>query len=52
MTTCFLLDRIGRNGFDIEATKCITAEQVECLLGEPITALIERGRKNCPDRAA
>jgi hypothetical protein len=52
MTTCFLLDKRGKNGFDIEDTKCITAEQVEFLLSEPITTLIERGRKNCPDCAA
>jgi hypothetical protein len=52
MTTCFLLDKRARNGFDIEDTKCITAEQVEFLLSEPITALIQRGRKSCPDCAA
>lgn len=51
-TTSFLLDKMGRNGFDIEDTKCITAEQVEFLLSEPVTALIERGRKSCPDCAA
>jgi hypothetical protein len=50
--TYFLLDKIGRNGIDIEDTKCITAEQVEFLLSEPIAMLIERGRKNCPDCAA
>jgi hypothetical protein len=52
MTTCFLLDKRGKHGFDIKDTKCITAEQVEFLLSEPITTLIERGRKNCPDYAA
>jgi hypothetical protein len=49
MTTCFLLDKRGRNGFDIEDTKGITAEEAEFLLGEPIQTLIERGRTNCPD---
>jgi hypothetical protein len=52
MTTCFLLDKRGQNGFVIEDTKCITAEEVEFLLGEQIETLIERGRKNCPDCAA
>ena len=33
----------------IEAGECITAEEVEFLLSEPVTTLIERGRKNCPD---
>jgi hypothetical protein len=52
MTTSFLLDKRGKNGFDIEDTKCITAEQVTFLLSEPITTLIERGRRDCPDCAA
>jgi hypothetical protein len=47
-----LLDKIGKNGIDIDDTKCITAEQVEFLLSEPIAVLTERGRKNCPDSAA
>jgi len=32
----FLLDKMGRNGFDIEETKYITAEEVEFLLSEPV----------------
>ncbi len=43
--TCFLLDKRAKNGCDIEDTKCILAETVEALLGEPITTLIERGRQ-------
>jgi hypothetical protein len=52
MTTCFLLNKRGKNSFDIEDTKCITAEQVEFLLSESIITLIKRWRKNCPDCAA
>ena len=44
-STVFLLDKIGRNGIDIEDTKTILAETVEALLGEPITVLIDRGRR-------
>jgi hypothetical protein len=43
-STSFLLDKIGRNGIDIEDTKSILAETVEVLLGAPITTLIDRGR--------
>jgi hypothetical protein len=34
-----------QNGIDVEDTKCILAETVEALLGEPITLLIARGRQ-------
>ncbi len=30
---------MGKNGFNIEDTKCITAEEVEFLLSEPVTTL-------------
>jgi hypothetical protein len=43
--TCFLLDKLGRNGYDTEDTKCILAETAETLLGEQIATLIERGRE-------
>jgi hypothetical protein len=43
--TCFVLDKIGRNGFDIEDTKPILAGTAEALLGERIETLIERGRQ-------
>lgn len=42
----------GKDGFDIEDTKCITAEELQFLFSEPIAAWIERGRKKCPDVAA
>ena len=43
--TCFLVDKIGRNGFDIEDAKPILAETAQALLGERIETLIERGRQ-------
>jgi hypothetical protein len=48
--TCLLLDKRGANGFDIEDTKCILAETIEFLLGEPIAILIERGRRKAAKR--
>jgi hypothetical protein len=44
-STSFLLDKLGKNGIDIDDTKCILAEAVEALLGQPVTALIDRGRR-------
>ena len=42
--TSFLLDKMGRDGIDSEDTKCILAETIETLLGEPISTLLDRGR--------
>jgi hypothetical protein len=44
-STSFLLDKLGKNGIDIEDTKSILAETVEALLGEPIIGLIDRKRR-------
>jgi hypothetical protein len=40
----FLIDKLGP-GDEIEDTKPILAETAEFLLGEPIIALIDRGRR-------
>jgi hypothetical protein len=42
--TAFLIDKLGP-GDAIEDTKPIPAETAEFLLGQPITALIDRGRR-------
>jgi hypothetical protein len=43
--TSFLIDKLGP-GDEIEDTRPILAETAEFLLGTPITALIDRGRRN------
>jgi hypothetical protein len=42
--TSFLIDKLGP-GDEIEDTKPILAETAEFLLGRPVTALIDRGRR-------
>lgn len=49
-STAFILDKLGKNGIDIEDTKTILAETVEALLDHPISVLIDRGRRNDPPR--
>lgn len=50
-TTGFVLDKQDADSdpSNMEDTKCITAEQVECLLGEPVAVLIERARQKSAD---